>query len=179
MAETTALAKHSCPACGAQAVWTPSKQALVCPFCGTVAPAELDRETGEIAEIDLVRTLREIPDDLRGWQAPRSTVKCRSCHAISVFEAGRVGQNCEFCGSAELVDYDEIKSPIRPQSLLPFKLDETRVREKLRRWFASKWLAPTRFKKNALLDTARGIYIPYWTFDAQVHCRWTARSGSR
>ena len=119
MAETTALGKHSCAACGAQAEWTPSRQALICPFCGTVSPAELDRETGEIAEIDLVRTLREIPDDLRGWQGTRHTVKCRSCHAISVFEAERVGQNCEFCGSPELVDYDEIKAPIRPQSLLP------------------------------------------------------------
>ena len=50
-----------------------------------------------------------------------------------VIHARRVGQNCEFCGSPELVDYDEIKAPLRPQSLLPFKLDEVRVRESVRR----------------------------------------------
>ena len=42
-----------------------------------------------------------------------------------VFDPARVGQNCEFCGSPALVDYEEIKAPIRPQSLLPFKVAET------------------------------------------------------
>ena len=54
----------------------------------------------------------------------------------------RVGQHCEFCGSPALVDYQEIKSPIRPQSLLPFKVSQSTVRDQIRRWYASKWLAP-------------------------------------
>jgi hypothetical protein len=174
----TAIERHSCPACGARAEWNPTRQALVCAYCGTVVPGELDAETGRIREIDLVKTLREMPDELRGWKSERRSVQCRSCHAISVFEAERVGQNCEFCGSPELVDYDEIKAPIRPQSLLPFKIDTTRVRERVKRWFASKWLAPSRFKNKAFVDTLRGLYIPYWTFDSQVHCPWTAESGT-
>jgi hypothetical protein len=28
-----------------------------------------------------------------------------------------------------------------------------------------------------MTDTVRGLYIPYWTFDAQVHADWTAQSG--
>jgi len=52
------------------------------------------------------------------------------------------------------------------------------VRERVRKWFGSKWLAPTRFRKKAFVDTIRGLYIPYWTFDSQVHCRWTADSGT-
>ncbi len=177
MAEATALAKHACPACGAQATWDPGSQRLVCAYCGTEAPYEIDRETGSIQEIDLVTALRELPESLRGWRMDNRTVRCRSCRAISVFSAERVGQNCEFCGSPELVDYDEIKAPIRPQSLLPFKVDETRVRERLRRWFGSKWLAPGKLKKRALIDTVHGLYLPYWTFDAQVHCPWTAQAG--
>ena len=34
----SALEKHECPACGAQAEWNPAKQKLVCPFCGTESP---------------------------------------------------------------------------------------------------------------------------------------------
>jgi hypothetical protein len=173
-----AIRKDSCPACGAQAVWNPAKQALVCPYCGTEAPAELNTDTGQIVEIDLVKTLRELPDNLRGWKAEKRTVKCRNCHAVSVFDPKEVGKRCDFCGSPELVDYEEIKAPIRPQSLLPFKLDETRVRESLRKWYASKWLAPGKLKSRALLDTIRGVYLPYWTFDAQVSADWTADSGT-
>ncbi len=82
-------------------------------FIRTIRPADA---TGDVREIDLVSTLRDMPDELRGWQAEKRSVRCRSCKAISVFDPGRVGQNCEFCGSPALVDYDEIKAPIRPLS---------------------------------------------------------------
>jgi hypothetical protein len=177
MSDLTALEKHPCPACGAQAEWNPVRQRLVCPFCGTETPYERDPSTGAIQEIDLVRTLREMPEELREWRPGARTVQCRSCKAVSVFEAGRVGENCQFCGSPALVDYQEIKAPIRPQSLLPFKVSETQVRENIRRWYASKWFAPGRLKSRALVDTVHGLYIPYWTFDAQVHCPWWAEAG--
>ena len=174
--EVTALEKHPCPACGAQAEWNPGKQKLVCPFCGTESPYTVT-PTGEIQELDLVKALREIPDDDRGWQTEKRTVQCRSCKAVSVFDPQRVGQRCEFCGSPELVDYEEIKAPIRPQSLLPFRVAESAVREQIRRWYKSKWLAPGALKMRALVDTVKGVYIPYWTFDAQVVCPWEADAG--
>jgi hypothetical protein len=96
---------------------------------------------------------------------------------VSVFDPTRVGQRCEFCGSPELVDYEEIKSPIRPQSLLPFKVSQSQVRDQIRRWYASKWLAPGALKSRALVDTVHGVYIPYWTFDAKVVCPWDADAG--
>jgi hypothetical protein len=172
-----ALEKHPCPACGAQAEWNPGKQKLVCPFCGTESPYKIDETTGKIEELDLVKALREMPDDQRGWLAEKRTVQCRNCKAVSVFDPQRVGQRCEFCGSPELVDYEEIKAPIRPQSVLPFRVAESNVREQIRRWYKSKWLAPGALKTRALVDTVKGVYIPYWTFDAQVVCPWTADAG--
>lgn len=175
--DTTALAKHECPACGAQAEWNPTSQKLVCPFCGTESPYVIDRETGKAEELDLVTALRELGDDARGWQDDRRTVRCQSCNAVMVFEASRVGQNCEFCGSPALVDYEEIKAPIRPRSLLPFRVDAATVRDSIRRWWAGKWLAPGRLARSALVDTVHSLYIPYWTFDASVHCPWEAEAG--
>ena len=178
MTEHTALAKHACAACGAQAEWSPARQALVCSHCGTVAPTELDRNTGKVCEIDLVRALRELPDELRGWQVAKRSVRCRSCQAVSVFDPARVGQSCDFCGSSELVDYDEIKAPLRPQSLLPFRIEVARAREAVRGWLRGRWLAPGSLGRKAAFDAVHGVYLPYWTFDAAVHCRWTAESGT-
>ena len=177
MTEITALQKHSCPACGAQAEWSPAKTALICPYCGTESPAEVDTETGKVREIDLAQTLRELPEDLRGWQAEKRTVRCRSCKATTVFDPEHVAKRCDFCGSPEIVDYDEIKAPIRPIGLLPFQVADTKVRESIRSWYASKWLAPGKLKKGALVDTVHGVYLPYWTFDAQTHCQWQAQAG--
>ena len=177
MGETTALKKRSCAACGAQAEWNAGQRALVCPYCGTESPAELDPDSGEIREHPLIATLRQLPEELRGWKTQRHSVKCQSCQAVSVFEPSRVGQTCAFCGSPELVDYEEIKAPIKPESLLPFRVDRGRVQGIVKRWLSSRWWAPKALKRRSQVDTVVGVYLPYWTFDSKVHCRWTAMSG--
>jgi hypothetical protein len=180
MPDATAQKKFSCPSCGGETQWNPAKKALVCPFCGTVSPAqaELSASGAEvIVEHDLVAALRGIPDEQRGWQAKKTSVKCQSCQAISVFDPERVSQRCDFCGSTALVPYEEIKEAFRPESLLPMKLSENQVRDSIRTWYGNRWFAPNKLKRAALTDTVKGLYIPYWTFDAQVHARWTAESG--
>jgi hypothetical protein len=180
MSEALAQQKFSCPSCGAEARWDPAKKALICPFCGTTSPVQTELNAGGeqvIAEHDLATALRAIPDDQRGWQAKKISVRCQSCQAISVFDPERVGQRCDFCGSTALVPYEEIKEAFRPESLLPIKISETQVRDSIRQWYGSRWFAPNKLKRAALTDTVKGLYIPYWTFDAQVHADWTAESG--
>src|SRR5262249_34399968 len=109
MPEALAQKKFSCPACGAEAQWNPAKKALVWPFCGTTSPAQVElTPTGEelIVEHNLAAALRGIPDTQRGWQAKKTSVRCQSCQAISVFDPERVAQRCDFCGSSALVPYE-------------------------------------------------------------------------
>lgn len=175
--ELTALRKFNCKACGAEAVWTPSKQTLVCPYCGTVADAELANDIQAVKENDLLEALNKITPEDQGWQVARKTVRCQSCQAVSVFDPARVSQNCDFCGSPALLNLDDTKAPVRPGSLIPFIIPQTKVREDIRRWYGSHWFAPNKLGKKALTDTLHGIYLPYWTFDAQVHADWQAESG--
>ena len=130
----SARQKFHCPACGAEANWNPARQALICPFCGTESPAKLTSLGGDtrIEEHDLVSALRAIPDSSRGWQAPKTSVRCQSCQAISVFDKDVVGQRCAFCGSTALVPYEETKDPFRPESLLPLKISESQARDLIR-----------------------------------------------
>lgn len=169
--------KHACPSCGAQAEWNPSKQLLICPFCGTESPYDGHKDGGPVEELDLHAWLRQLPDDSKGWATARRSVQCQSCRAVMVFAPEKVGKNCEFCGSPALVDYDDVETPVRPQSLLPFTVSHGDVRDQMKRWYASKWFAPNAFKTKSLIDQVHGLYIPYWTFDAQVRCPWTADAG--
>ncbi len=176
----TAQAKFHCPACGGEAQWNPAKQLLICPFCGTESPATLETRKSDtvIVEHDLVTALRDIPDEARGWQATKTTVQCQSCRAISVFDPDKIGQRCDFCGSTELVPYAEVKDAFRPESLLPLKIAESQARDLIRAWYQRQWLAPNTLNARALTDTVKGIYLPYWTFDAKAFARWTADSGT-
>ena len=171
--------KYHCPACGAEAHWNPAKDALVCSYCGAVSPATLQAGggPGAIVEHDLVAALRGVPDAARGWNAPKRSVRCQSCQAISVFDADKVATRCEFCGSAALVPYEQVKDAFRPESLLPLRISEPQARDAMRRWYGKLWFAPNRFGLKALTDTVKGVYLPYWTFDAKADAEWTAESG--
>lgn len=178
MSEITAGKEYKCPSCGAEAHWNPAKKALVCGYCGTVAPLPegADAPTTGI-ERDLLQALQSIGDDQRGWEGQRVSVKCQSCQAITVFEPSRAAQRCDFCGSAAIIPVDQQTRPIRPEALLEFKVSETDVRDTVRKWYATRWFAPGKLGVRALTDTVKGIYVPYWTFDANVSADWTAMSG--
>ena len=174
-----ARAEYHCPACGAEAHWNPARRALVCGYCATESPATLETRGAEtvIVEHDLAAALRSIPDSARGWRVAKTSVRCQSCRAISVFDPDRVGQRCDFCGSAALVPHEETKDAFRPESLLPLAVPESRARDVLRAWYRRLWFAPSRFAARALTDTLKGVYVPYWTFDAKADATWTAESG--
>ena len=65
---------------------------------------------------DTLRRISGIGDEARGWKADKRQVRCQSCRAISVFDPKRQAQNCEFCGSAQLVPYEEAKPAFRPDA---------------------------------------------------------------
>lgn len=175
--ELSAKRKFPCPACGAEAEWNPAKQMLACPFCGTQSPAPVKSDGSVVHEEDLAAALQAVPAAEMGWNAEKKTVRCQSCNAISVFDAARVAQRCDFCGSPALIEADDIKAPIRPGALLAFKIPDSKVREDIRRWYGSRWFAPNKLGSKALTDTLRGLYVPYWTFDAHAVAQWDAEAG--
>jgi len=117
-AETTALSKFACPACGGEANWNAAKQKLVCPFCGTESPAKLDA-AGGIAEHDLVAALRRDrrrPPRLAVGAAAGPNARAATRSRSSIRRGRR--RTATFCGSAQIVPYDEAKAAFRPESVL-------------------------------------------------------------
>ncbi len=206
------VGKHPCPECGGDLQWSAAKQALQCPYCGTIVPlADAPQGAGDgsagVVELDLLEALERMraqavqppplpdetqraggtlgllqsmaatPQDQRGYGSHPREVQCQSCHAISVFVDGKVADRCEFCGSPSIIAHESLGDAITPQSVLPFRISDGQVRDAIRRWYGSRWFAPNRLKTAALTDTLKGVYLPYWTFDAQVAARWTAEAG--
>ena len=77
-----------------------------------------------------------------------------------VYDPERVGQNCEFCGSPALVAYEEIKAPIRPQSLLPFKITAGQVRDKMRAWYSGQLVRAQRAQDQGARRSDQGHLHP-------------------
>jgi hypothetical protein len=177
MSAVTALGKRPCPDCAGELEWNPGKKVLACPYCGFISKDQPKTGDQGITERDLEKALGETGDDRRGYGEQTTKVKCQNCHAISVFESSRVAQRCDFCGSPSVIAYQETRDAITPESLLPVQLDAPRVRDLVKNWVRTRWFAPDALQSGALTDTLKGIYIPYWTFDAKAHADWTAMSG--
>lgn len=159
--------------------WNAAKQALACPYCGTISDWTPEAAGGDGRpddEQDLEAALRD-PANRRGWSDQRREVQCQSCKAISVFVDGKVAQRCDFCGSPAIVAHEELGDAITPQNILPFKMSNAQIRDRVRAWYGSRWFAPNRLKSAALTDTLHGVYLPYWTFDAHAHANWRADAG--
>ncbi len=106
-------------------------------------------------------TLRQVPE-LPGDLGARSRATGAALRVLRI-------------GSARALRAD--KESFRPESVLPFKIAETSARDGIRAWYGRLWLAPNASKRRALTDTVKGVYLPYWTFDAQVEATWTAEAG--
>ncbi|MEQ1731685.1 MAG: hypothetical protein ABL982_25210, partial [Vicinamibacterales bacterium] len=132
--------------------------------CGTAAPAAIAADGSIVAEHDVMRVLRAIPDERRGWAAALTAVRCQDCGAISLFEGARVAQRCDFCGAAAIVPGEAAARPIRPDAVLPFAVADADARDAARRWLG----------RGSSITTVAGVYVPYWRLTCDLYVHWHA-----
>jgi hypothetical protein len=168
------LRRFPCAACGADVVWNPEADALGCPYCGTTRP--VPKAFGEVVERPIEEGLRA-PRDL-GWGVERKTVRCQRCGASQSIEPGVAASRCAFCGTPAVVEAPAAGKMIRPEGLLPFRVDRERAAGLFRGWLSHLWFRPKDLGKRAALSALTGVYVPFWTFDAATHSEWEAEAGT-
>ena len=176
MPDISALDKFPCAACGAQAQWNPAKQLLVCPFCGiggAVHDQRRDRrDRGARSRQGAARAARRGRAAGRPRSAPFSARAARPCRSSIPSASARTATS-----AARRRSSTTRRSRRRSgrRACCRSRSPTRSVREQIRKWYASKWLAPGKLKSRALVDRVHGVYIPYWTFDAHVVCPWDGR----
>lgn len=165
--------KFPCEGCGADLRWDPGVTALQCPYCGLskqVAAAD-----GAVAEKCVDAALRA-PRNL-GWGAVRKVIVCKRCGAHTTLDPHVAASACAFCGTTAVVEAPPDDDVVRPEGLLPFRISREHALQSFRKWLNSLWLRPNDLKSSTRVESMQGAYIPFWTFDAATHSRWTAEAG--
>jgi DNA-directed RNA polymerase subunit RPC12/RpoP len=159
-----------CAQCGADMTWDPEADALLCAYCGH--RTEVPRAEGTILE----RGLHEAPQAARGLGLELRVASCDTCGARVTFDGAMTADLCVYCGSANVLAQEANRNAIRPESLVPLDVSRKEVEEKFLRWIGGLWFRPNALKKTHEF-AAVGIYVPFWTFDAQVRSDWSADAG--
>ena len=162
---------YRCESCGGIMEFDIKTQMLKCPNCDTTI--EIINDQSKIVEHTL--TL-EAERTIRVEEKESKTMECSGCGATIELGAHDTATKCPYCGSSYVLA-NEQKSVIIPDGVVPFKIDKNQVLLEFRNWIKKRWLAPNALKQLYQHGGFQGIYIPYWTFDSQVSCYYTAEGG--
>jgi len=167
-----------CEQCGAQLRYAPGQTRLVCDHCGheqDIRPEAPRTRARALQELDLAKGLR---DDLSSGQMVEvRTTSCPNCGAQVEITGATHATECAFCATPVVLDTGTQRH-IKPQALVPFVLTEAEARKAMIAWMGSLWFAP-----GTLLEYARkgralnGVYVPFWTFDADTASRYSGERG--
>lgn len=173
LAETT-QAEVTCKQCAAKLTYKPGTTTLKCEYCG--ASNEIAIKDEPIDEIDFEKFISEQYQNAAKHEI--KTVRCNSCGATTTFEPNIVSELCPFCGSVLVIKDTQSQSVIKPGSLLPFNIDAKKAFQQFQQWLRKLWFAPSDLKKFATQkEKLKGLYIPYWTYDAKTYSRYTGQRG--
>ena len=136
--EETLSEDYSCPSCGAPIKFDPNTSTLECSYCGfkQIISGETSSE-----EYDLENASE---DD--SWGDEAKLVKFENCSAKNVIDKNSITSTCPFCGSNQVVDTDEL-SGIKPQRVIPFKLNEGDASTKYHTWVKKRFFTPSKKQK--------------------------------
>ncbi len=169
--------RFPCDACGADLRFDPDGAGLSCDHCGNRIEIEEERPAAApLAELDLKAALAaELPEqDMEETRVSR----CPNCAAEVAFDPDIHATECPFCATPVVTDTGAHRH-IKPKGLLPFALSEETARDAMTDWLGRLWFAPSGLQTYARKGRRlQGVYVPYWTFDADTRTRYSGQRGT-
>ena len=163
-AESTTI---GCEGCGASLKYKPGTNHMKCDYCG--AENKIKSTLKQIHELNysFYKSFKKnIVTDTEGKEEEKERfVKCTNCKATSSVDKNLKSAFCPYCSSPLLIEDTDTNDIIKPESLLPFKIEKEEAKENFKKWIRKLWFAPNNLKSTFDIDHFKGIYIPYWTYD--------------
>ena len=162
-----------CPNCGATVVFDPATGCMHCEYCGYTCELPKAESENEICEMDFEAALHT---ESFNWGEEKKEVQCKQCGAVTVYDALETAAVCPFCGSTSVMPAAN-ENTIAPGAVCPFAITKEQAGERFTKWLKGKLFAPRKAKRSARPESFQGVYLPYWTYDAQTTSNFTARAG--
>jgi len=189
------LMDYKCPACGGALEFDPALQKMKCPYCDGVytmeqlAPKDEQLNQGAANPDEPMdpNSAEPLPEDQLNWNTDAGSqwgygetdgmrvYICNSCGGEIIGDETMAATSCPFCGNPTVIMVN-FTGALKPDCVIPFKLDKKAAKDALRAHVSGKKLVPKLFKDENHLDEIKGVYVPYWLFDSSADARLRFRA---
>lgn len=163
--------EFKCPCCGGTLNFDNKSQNIVCPYCDTQFTAsdlkDYNEDIAQNGEEDtswdesLVESYTN--EDTNGMKI----YSCNSCGGEIICEETTSSTTCPYCGN-NLVVSKELHGDLKPNCIIPFKKDKVFATDALKKFIKRRPLLPGSFSSTNTIQEVKGLYVPFWIFDADV-----------
>ena len=144
---------YECPNCGAALRFDIPTQKLKCDYCnGEYDPGTY--KTGKEAE--------------EGDNFGATVFTCTQCGAELISTDNSATGFCTYCGASTVLA-SRMSTEKKPEKIIPFTISKDDCKKAFRKATRTALYSPREYRDPAFLDKFRGIYIPYWFYDASFN----------
>ena len=136
---------------------------MKCPYCDTEFDVDTIRDQ---AEADVSQEDTAWQQEQEKWQEGEVTAYvCQSCGGELITDANTAATACPYCGNPVVLAHN-VSGQLKPDCIIPFKLDKKAAMEALKKHLTGKPLLPKMFRDENHIKEVQGVYVPFWLYDA-------------
>ena len=156
-----ALIEYKCPCCGGVVEFDSASQRPKCPYCDT----EFNIDELKAAQKNNFTEVESNPEVPKTTEDGLLVYVCESCGGEIVTDATTAATHCPYCTNP-IIMKGQLSGELTPDLVIPFKLDKKSAKAAFAKHLTGKPLLPKVFKTEAHINEIKGIYVPFWMFDA-------------
>ncbi|MCQ2462635.1 MAG: hypothetical protein MJ177_04430 [Clostridia bacterium] len=165
--------EFKCPCCGGKLEFDASTQKMKCPYCDSEIDVDalnkneqILEEVGKEDNMNWESTAGTEWDD--GEQDTINVYSCTACGGEIVADETTGATHCPYCGNP-VVMTSKFSGQFKPDCVIPFSITKQQAVDALKKHYEGKKLLPKIFKSENHLDEIKGVYVPFWLFDADAN----------
>lgn len=165
------LKDYICPNCGGALNFDSKEQKMKCPYCDSLFEmAQFEQEENTASTEKSSVSTEESTDSMRADAVSENGMfvySCQYCGAEILGNETMGASTCPYCGN-QIVLKEKFSGDLQPDYVIPFQLDKKEAIRRLQSYLEGKKLLPPVFKDRHHIEEIKGVYVPYWLFDAQA-----------
>lgn len=150
--------QYKCPNCGAGLIFDPEKQDFLCEYCDSV-----------FKEQDFFKNDEKLNNTQNNNSESETALLyiCPSCGAEIVTDETTAATTCYYCSNPVVLS-GKLGGEIKPDYIIPFKLDKDEAIHRFKEMCSKKKFLPKDFISESRLEEIKGVYFPYWYIDCDT-----------